>query len=415
MSLFSALTASVSGMAAQANKLSTVSDNIANSNTTGYKDASTEFQDLFNQTGTTSYNAAGVSTVIRYNIAAQGSPKGTSSPTDLAIKGNGFFLVKDSSGATYLTRAGNFVQDSAGNLVNAAGFTLLGYSVASGKTAADGVSALLPVNVLGDGLQAAPSTTGVYRANLNSNAPVATAPLPSANVATSAYTSKSSLTTYDNLGNAVTLDIYSTKTGTNTWEQSIFNADGAASGGGFPYSAGSLLSTQTLNFSAADGSLTSPTTATVAIPGGKTLTLSLSGTTQLASPFAVGSATTDGNAPSAFKTVSVDADGTVSEVFVSGATKTIATIPLATVASVDNLTPTAGDAYQANIQSGAILVGDAGLGGFGAIDSSALEASTVDLASQLTDMIVAQRSYESNSKVFQTGSDLLSTLNNMLK
>ncbi len=414
MSLFSALNASVSGMAAQANTLSTISDNIANANTTGYKDASTQFQDMLNETSTSSYNAAGVSTFVSYNISGQGQLAPASSSTDLGIQGNGFFLVTNGSGATYLTRAGAFTQSKTGTLVNAAGFTLLGYSTASGSTAADGVTALQPINVTGDGLKAVPSTTGVYAANLNSNAPVVTGALPSANVAGSTYTSESTLTAYDNLGNPVTLNIYSTKTGTNTWEQTIYNAAGAASGGGFPYST-AALSTQTLNFSAADGSLASPMTVSVAIPNGQTLTLNLAGTTQLASPFAVSSATTNGNAPSAVSSVTIGSDGTVSEVFANGTTKAIATIPLATVASVDNMTSLAGDVYQANINSGSILVGNAGAAGFGSIKSSQLEASTVDLATQLTNMIVTQNSYNANAKTFQIGSDLLAALNNMLK
>jgi flagellar hook protein FlgE len=414
MSLVSTLNASVSGMAAQATMLSTISDNIANSNTTGYKDASVQYQDLVDETTTSSYNVAGVSTFVGYNISAQGQLTSASSPTDLGIQGNGFFLVFNSSGVTYLTRAGNFTQNASGNLVNAAGFTLLGYSNASGNATADGVSALQPVNVTGDGLKAVPSTTGTYVTNLNSNATAVTGALPSANLATSSYTSKSTLVAYDNLGNPVTLDIYSTKTGTNTWEQTIYNKSDAAAGGGFPYST-AALSTQTLTFSAADGSLTTPTTASIAVPNGQTLSLNLAGSTQLASSFSVSSATTNGNAPSAVSTVSVGADGTVSEVFANGTTKAIATIPLGTVASVNNLTSLPGDVYQSNVQSGSILVGSAGQGGLGAIRSSQLESSTVDLATQLTNMIVAQNSYEANSKAFQTGSNLLATLNNMLK
>ncbi len=414
MSLFSALTASVSGMSAQANKLSTVSDNISNSDTTGYKQASTEFQDLLNQTSASSYNAAGVGTIVRYGISEQGSLVSSSSPTDMAIQGNGFFLVADASGTTYLTRAGNFTPDASGNLVNAAGFKLLGYSVASGNTSADGVGPLQLVNIAGDGLKAVPSTTGVYTANLNSNASIVTGALPSANIASSSYTSKSSIVAYDNLGNAVNLDVYSTKTGPNTWEQTIYNAADAASGGGFPYTS-AALSAQTLNFSAADGSLTSPKSASLTIPGGQTLSIDLSGMTQLAAPFSVSAANTNGNAPSAVKNVSIDADGTLSEMFVNGTEKPIFKIPLATVASVNNLVSLAGDVFQPNIQSGSIVVGDARNGGLGSIRSSQLESSTVDLSTQLTEMIVAQRSYEANSKVFQTGSELLSELNNMLK
>lgn len=414
MSLFSALNASVSGMAAQANKLSTISDNIANSNTTGYKQASTQFENLINQIGATSYNAGGVGTLIRYNILEQGNLTSTTSATDLGIQGNGFFLVEDANGATLLTRAGAFTQDASGNLVNAAGFTLMGYSIASGSTSADGVGALTPVNVLADGLKATASTSGTFTANLDSNAAIVAGSLPSANVAASTYTSKSSLVTYDNLGNAVTLDVYLSKTSANAWEASIYNAADAASGGAFPY-ANAALTTQTLTFSAADGGLISPTTLSLAIPGGQTLTLDIAGMTQLASPFAVSAATTNGNAPSALQGVRIASDGTLSEVFANGTELAIYKIPLATVTSANNLTPMAGDVFQANIMSGDIVVGNAGLAGLGAIQSSKLESSTVDLATQLTDMIVAQRSYESNSKVFQTGSELLAQLNNMLK
>ncbi|HUZ91639.1 MAG TPA: flagellar hook-basal body complex protein, partial [Methylocella sp.] len=112
MGLFSAMTASVSGMAAQANNLATISENISNSSTTGYKQANTLFQDIVDSIGATAdYNAGGVSTTIRYNVGEQGSLMSTTSPTDLAIQGNGFFLVENSAGATYLTRAGSFVQD----------------------------------------------------------------------------------------------------------------------------------------------------------------------------------------------------------------------------------------------------------------------------------------------------------------
>jgi flagellar hook protein FlgE len=414
MSLFSALSASVSGMSAQANKLSTISDNISNSNTTGYKQASTEFENLVSQMSASSYNAGGVATLVRYNISEQGNTVGTTSATDLAIDGNGFFLVQGADGNTYLTRAGSFTQDASGNLVNAAGFKLMGYSIASGDTAADGAGALQVVNVSGSALTATPSTKGTFTANLNSNSAVDAGDLPSANTSSVAYTSKSSLVTYDNLGNAVTLDVYFSKTADNTWEASVYNSADAASGGGFPYSS-AALTTETLNFSATDGSLTSPTALSIAIPNGQTLSVDISATTQLASSFAVSTATTNGNAPSAFKSVQISADGTLSSVYADGTTKALYTVALASVPSVDNLSVLSGDVYQQSIESGDITVGNAGEGGLGSIKSSYLESSTVDLATQLTNMIVAQRAYESNSKVFQTGSDLLSQLNNILK
>jgi flagellar hook protein FlgE len=251
-------------------------------------------------------------------------------------------------------------------------------------------------------------------ANLDAAAPIDTGTLPSANVAGATYTSESSLVTYDNLGNAVNLNVYFSKTASNTWEVSVYNAADAASGGGFPYTQ-PALTTQTLNFSAANGSLTSPTSLSLAIPNGQTLNLDISGMTQLASTFAVSTATTNGSAPSAASSVQISSNGTLSEVYANGTTTALYDIPLATVPSADNLTPLSGDVYQQSNQSGDTVVGAAGQDGLGTIQSSELESSTVDLATQLTNMIVAQRSYESNSQAFQVGSTLLQELNNLVK
>lgn len=414
MSLFSALTSSVSGMAAQAFKLATISDNIANVNTTGYKESDTQFESLVQDFNTTSYNAAGVGARVRYNISAQGELSSTSSNTDLAVHGTGFFLVQDNSGGTFLTRAGSFIPDAQGKLVNTAGFTLLGYSVASGSTAADGVGALVPVDVTAANLTAAPSTAATFSANLDSTATVAAGNLPSTNTAPVTYTSKSSIVAYDNLGASTTLDLYFTKTGANTWEMTVYNSADATAGTNFPY-ANPALAVTTMNFSAANGTLTNPSTLSVAIPNGATMTIDLSTMTQFASSFAVSAATANGSAPSAFENVKVDTDGTLSGVYANGKEIPIYKIPLATVPSIDNLTVQSGDVYRAGTKSGDILVGAAGLGGLGEILGSNLETSTVDLGSQLTDMIVAQRGYEANTKVFQTGSELLNLLTTMLK
>jgi len=414
MSLFSTLTSSVSGMAGQAFKLATISDNVANVNTTGYKQATTEFESLVQEFDASSYNSAGVGTRVRNNISEQGDLTAASATTDLAVQGSGFFLVQDAAARTFLTRTGSFRQDELGNLVNAAGFTLMGYSTKSGTTSADGLGALTPVSAVTNGLTATPSTKATYSANLDSTAAVATADLPSANTVSSAYTSKSSLVAYDDLGAAVTLDLYFTKTATNTWELAVYDAADAGSGATFPYTQPALAVTS-LSFSSSDGKLTGTTSVSVPVPGGGTMTMDLSNMTQLASSFAVDTATTDGNAPSAFESLSVGTDGTLSGVYANGTKASIYTIPLATVPSVDNLTVVPGNVFDATSKSGDILVGVAGLGGLGTIKSSTLESSTVDLASELTDMIVAQRAYESNTKVFQTASDLLALLNTMLK
>src|ERR1039458_8328469 len=211
MSLLSALMASVSGMQAQANSLSTISDNIANADTTGYKDATTQFEDMLSSVSPNNYNAGGVSTVVRYNISNQGSLASTTSATDLAIQGNGFFVVQNASGASLLTRAGSFTQNSSGTLVNAARFPLMGEPIAPGATTSSnisGVDQLVPVTINPVSLVANPTTSGTLVANLDSNAAVDAGTLPSANTGASTYTSETSITAYDNLGNAVNLNVY---------------------------------------------------------------------------------------------------------------------------------------------------------------------------------------------------------------
>src|SRR6185312_12367115 len=196
MSLYGMMRTGVSGMNAQANRLSATADNIANSGTAGYKRASTQFSTLVIPGSTGNYNSGGVTTTTRYAISEAGIPQYTTSPTDLAINGDGFFIVADTNGTPYMTRAGNFVPDDQGHLVNAAGFTLLGYSFANGTPAvtANGFAGLVPVTISQTGLTATPSSAGDFYANFPKDADiVAAADLPSANATTATYTAKSSL------------------------------------------------------------------------------------------------------------------------------------------------------------------------------------------------------------------------------
>src|SRR5262249_40945381 len=161
----------------------------------------------------------------------------------LAVKGDGFFIVSGNAGQTFLTRAGSFVRDGQGDLVNAAGYKLMGYSLAAGNpnVVTNGTAGLQVVNVGALALQANPSTSGSRFVNLPANATaVAAANRPSANAVSSTYTGKTSLVAFDNLGNEVTLDVYATKTGSGTWEISVFDRAAAAASGSFPYSSGPL-------------------------------------------------------------------------------------------------------------------------------------------------------------------------------
>lgn len=418
MSLYGMMQTGASGMNAQANRLSTVADNIANSSTTGYKKASTAFSSLILPSSAGSYNSGAVNTSVRYSISDAGPLNFTTSNTDLAIDGDGFFIVNNDSGASFLTRAGSFVKDGDGNLVNSAGFTLMGYDYTGGTPApvVNGFDGLVPVNVQSAGLTAIPSTSGNFYANLDDSADiVAAADLPSLNGANAEYSHKSSLVVYDTVGKETLLDFYYTKTADDNWEVAVYDRAAATAGTAFPYSSGPLA-TQSLVFDPAlNGSLaaTSPTDITLTVPGGASLTLDLSEMSQLNYPFTVDDADVNGNAPSAVTDVEIAADGTVYAKYENGDLKPLYQVALANVPSADNLIPLPGNVYQQGIDSGVITTGFAGSGGFGNLISGALEGSNVDLAGELTDMIASQRSYTANSKVFQTGSDLLDVLVNL--
>ncbi len=407
------LNTSVSGMLADSNWLSSISQNVANANTTGYKNAETDFSTLVDQVSTATAGG-GVMTTTRNLNTLQGNVVSSSTATNLAVQGSGFFVVSDSSGATYLTRNGSFVPDASGNLVNSAGYYLMGADIQSGSsTPANALSTLQKVNVNSAGETAAPTTSASIAANLPASATsIASADLPSANSASSTYTDVTSLVVYDNLGGAHTINLYLANTGANTWEVDAFDASKAATGGGFPYSSGPLA-TATLTFDPTTGSLSSGSPLTIAVPNGQSMSLDLSNLTQLAAGFSVSSATANGNAPASLQGVSIAADGTLSFNYTNGASIAAYDIPLANVASPDNLTSVNGNAFTANAASGPVYLGTADAGSFGAIDSSSLESSTVDLATELTDMIQAQSAYEANSKVFQTGANILDVLNGL--
>jgi len=428
MGLYGVLNASVSGMAAQSNKLSAISQNIANSSTTGYKNVDAQFADLISSASQNTFEGSGVTTSYAYGNTVQGSYSTTSTSTNLAVSGNGFFVVSDSSGALFLTRDGSFTPDANGDLVNGSGYTLMGYSLANGAASAvaNGSAGLVAVNTKSSALTATPTTTGTIAANLPSTATAVTTPanLPSANstnqtTTPTSYTAKTSIVTYDNLGAQETLDVYFTNMGPDAsgnpqWDVAVFNQADAATGGGFPYSSAPLAS-QTMLFDPTTGAITSPTSLTFQVPNGQNTTIDISGMTQLATSFTMTKATVNGNAPSGVSSVNIAADGTLSAVYSSGANVPIFSIPLANVPAADNLTPISGNVWQINTASGNMVLATAGTGGLGTVKSSTLESSTVDLATELTKMIQAQSSYQANSKVFQTGSDLLSTLINIIK
>lgn len=398
MSLYGTMRTGVSGMNAQANRLGTVGDNIANSSTAGYKKSSTQFSSMLLPSGSASYNSGGVETTVRYSINDQGSFTYTTSATDLAIKGEGFFVVQGSDGTEYMTRAGNFEEMDDGTLQNAAGYTLMGYPYSSTEDPTiviNGFEGLQPININSGGLSATPSTEGNVNGNLDANAATGTV-----------Y--KASVVAFDSQGNSRPLDLQYTKTASNAWDLTVSFTDSAGTT--------TVLGTDTLTFGPNGELVSGGTITTTSHPiDGAVLgpvDLDLTKTTQLGSASSV-KGDIDGQGASGVDRVEISKDGIVSVIYGNGQSIPTFRIAMATVQSPNNLTPLAGNVYSQSNDSGVVVMGYSGTSGYGDILSGALEDSNVDIAQELTSMIEAQRNYTANSKVFQTGSELLETLVNL--
>ncbi|GJE70443.1 flagellar hook protein FlgE [Methylorubrum podarium] len=401
MSLIGVLRTGVSGMNAQSNRISTVAENIQNASTTGYKRTSAEFSSLLLDSGDVgNYNSGAVETTLRRSVSEGGPIASTNSDKDLAIQGNGFFVVSDAAGAPFMTRAGNFVVDGkTGNLVNAGGFTLMGYSLANGtpNPVLNGVADLKPVNVSVMGQEARPSTSATISGNLSFETPVYD-PLATGAVG---YSKKNSLKVYDNVGQPVTLDVQMTKTAANTWSVSFIN----------PAAPTPPVGSTTVTFDG-NGKVSGGGSAVVNVPNGRSVTVNLGGLTQLSGDHNL-SGTADGSSPTAVSGTAFGEDGTVYAVYSDGTRKAAFKVPLADVASPDNLTPRAGNVFTTSAESGDIQIGFAAQGGRGIMKAGALEQSNVDVSTELTTMIESQTVYTANSKVFMTGNELLETLMNL--
>ena len=427
MSLYGMMRTGVSGMAAQSTRLGTVADNIANSGTNGYKKASVEFSSMIIPNSGTSYISGGVATQVRYSISQAGPIQYTTSGTDLAVEGNGFFVVQNSNGQPFLTRAGSFVPDGEGRLVNAAGFQLMGYNYENGipSTVANGFAGLEPVQISGQELQATPSTFGTFAANLPYAAPDWTGvdlstnptnPVGLDEALEDGSVVKTSLVAYNNVGEEVLLDIYFAKQATGEWQMSVYYQPDGTAGSSFPYS-GPALATDTLEFDISTGKLDASSISSLTIDlsalNGQPIELDLSKMTNLATGYSRGEADMNGNAPSAVERVTIGKDGIMYAEYANGGRTPLYKLPLATVQSPDMLRVEPGNVFSAGLESGNVQIGFAGGGGLGDILSGAVENSNVDIAEELTSMIESQRNYTANSKVFQTGSDLMDVLVNL--
>ncbi|WP_210270042.1 flagellar hook protein FlgE [Aureimonas mangrovi] len=433
MSIGGLMRTSVSGMNAQATRLAGVSENIANANTTGYKRQTTEFSALVLASGTGRYTSGVVEANTRQLVSEQGGlsytvNSSTSQAVDLAIQGKGMLVVSDGAGGTFLTRAGSFVKNGNGDLVNAAGYILQGYPLPMDDTAGvlNGFADLQNVNLNASQLRLKPTDSGIFRVNLPiGGEAVDESQRPGENGGEDRtdpvkFNHTDSIVVYDDAGQEVILDIYMTKTGeaadgSATWEYAVFDRAQASTGNSAPFPYNEAPRTRVDVSFDPSGKMTAPDPASFAIdiPNGREMRLDIGGTTQVGAAYQPLAATVNGNPPGSVDQIVVGDDGTVSARFRSGELVGLFKIPLAMVESPDNLRSMPGNVFVAGRESGEVLLGFGGESGLGSLVHGALEQSTVDLASELTTMIESQRSYTANSKVFQTGSEILDVLVNL--
>jgi flagellar hook protein FlgE len=388
----------LSGLSADSTALNTIGNNLSNLNTTGFKGQSTEFEDLFyNQIGLSGSGDAlqvGVGTKIETTATdyGQGSINPTGVTSDLALSGDGFFVVKQ-DGLDVLTRAGNFQLDSKGDLITAEGAAVQGYQAVGGVVNSAGAlqSLSLPIG----STEAGQATQNIsFTANLNAGAAVGT-------------TYPTQVTVYDSLGQTHLATVTFDKTAANTWSYaiSIPSAD---------YTGTAANTTGSLTFNSS-GVLTSPTgnVTGVKFPGMTdgaadldfNFNLYTSGTptiTQTIAASQTNANTQDGFPSGVYESFGVDSTGTITATFSNNQTETIGQVAVASVADEQALNVVGDNNYMTTAASGQIIAGVAGTGDRGTITDSALELSNVDISTEFANLIVAQRDFEANSKTVTT-------------
>jgi flagellar hook protein FlgE len=416
MSLTGALSSAISALNAQSQSLSMISDNIANADTTGYKTTSAMFEDMVTASSSAkSYSSGGVSVSGRANISQQGLLSATTNATDVAIQGSGFFVTTDATagGSTFYTRNGAFSTDNAGYLVNNGNYLEGWRTDAAGNIVGNASSAsLVPINTQVASTSGSATTKTTIAANLPSDA------------ATGA-TFTSSMTVYDSLGTANSIQVTWAKTGSNAWSASFGNPTLASDSS---VTTGTSSGSATITFNS-DGSLasTSPSPPTISVSGwtdgaaNSTISLNLGtvGKTDGLTQYASGQTTpavnltsisSDGLAYGKLSSIAIGKNGVVDATYSNGQTVAIYKIAVATFSDPNGLNAHSDGMYSATVASGNATVQTSGTNGAGTIYGSELESSTTDTSGQFSNMISAQQAYSAASQVITTVNKMFDTL-----
>jgi len=441
-----AMYSGVSGLRAEGEALGVVGDNIANVNTTGFKAQRALFEDVLGHSilaGTSSsMPGSGVKVGDIQQMFTQGTLQNTGVSTDVALNGDGFFVVKgtvDGLSSNFYTRAGTFKIDAEGTLTNPAGLKVQGYKANGDGTFAASIS---DVQAPTAALPARATENVTVTANLNAAEPaintaalvgppaVAANPWDPQNPAKTSNFSTTQ-TVYDSLGTAHTMDIYFRKSDTvaNSWDYHVIVPGADVAGG----TAGQNTEinppvTGTMTFTT-DGALNTVTGTAITVDfnnatAGQAITLDfgtaigaggtgLDGTTQFAGSSNVSSQSQDGYASGDFSGVAIDGTGIVQGLYTNGQKIDMAQLAVAKFRSNDGLGRAGQNLWIETRDSGTAAMGTAGSGGRGATSSGALEGSNVDLAEEFVGLIQHQRSFSANSKTITTADEMLQELINI--
>lgn len=431
MTISSSLIAGVAGLNVNASKLATISDNIANSSTYGYKRSVADFHSLVLNNGNGAYSAGGVRVSTHREINASGPLITTSNATDIAIAGRGMLPVTTtaaiddnaSSLPLMLVTTGSFHPDNTGTLKTESGLVLMGWPASSDGSIPtyprDTTSGLEPVAVDLNQFAGDPTTAINMGVNL---------PATETQTGASGDALDLSIEYFGNLGTSESLDVTFTPTvpgsgQSNEWTMVIADsASGGASVGEYTItfddtrgSGGTIASVTTVSggvYDSATGELAltvagGPMTVNIGIPG------ETGGLSQLSGSFAPVAINKDGSPAGNLVSVEIDANGYVNAIYDAGFTRQIYQIPLVDVPNPNGLIALDNQAYQISPESGSFFLWEPGDGPAGEILGFAREESTTDVAAELTQLIQTQRAYSSNAKIIQTVDEMLQETTNI--
>lgn len=398
----------VSGLRIHQTMMDIIGNNIANINTVGYKTSNLTFQSMLSQTlkgASTPTNNTGGSNPIQVGLGAQmgsvdsnfaqGNLQSTGKVTDMAIQGDGFFILKSNDGVFY-TRAGNFTFDASGNLVNPADGMIVQGWIADNSGNINTSNSVGNIKVPVDQIIEPTATTAItYNGNLPADA-----------VTGDSYVT--SIDVIDSQGNIHTLTVGFTKAAApaNTWNWAVSGPSGATGSGTITFDTNGILNATT------GGPITySPSgAAAMSITPNFGTIGSINGLTQFSSSLTMAATSQNGNSSGTLQSLSIGSKGEITGIFSNGQNRTLAQIALALFKNSSGLLKTGNSLYSESNNSGVAVVGESDSGGRGQIIAGTLEMSNVDLAKEFANMIIAQRGFQANSKIISASDEMLMDL-----